>query len=77
MKSKSIFKFRSERESLPPGCGLISTALDRAFPDRHERCPAVLPTRRFGTQFESVSRFECWRILLRIASLREVANAAA
>jgi len=77
MRSKSSVKFRRERESSQPGCLLISTALGQAFQDRHERCHAVLFARRFGSQLESFSRFECLRNLLRIPSLREVAYAAA
>ena len=77
MKSKSIFKSRCERESWPPACLLVSTTLGHAFRDPEERCPAVVLVRPTDSQIKSSSRSKCWRILLWIASLSEVANAAA
>jgi hypothetical protein len=77
MKSKSIVKFRCERESSPPGGWLISTALERALRGRHERCHTQLFVRRCAGQWDSLSPFEYRQNLLRISSVREVTHAAA
>lgn len=77
MRSESIVKFRCERESSPPGDSLISTALERALRDRHERCHTQLFVRRFAGQLDSLSLCECQQNLLRISPVREVTHAAA
>lgn len=77
MRSKFIVSFRRQHESSPPACLLVSTAFDRALRGRHERCHTHLFGRRFGSQLESFSRFDCLRSHVRISSLREVAYATA
>jgi hypothetical protein len=75
MKSKSIFKFRCERESWPPACWLVSLA--HASEDPQERCPSLVLIRRFGSQIESSSRCKSRRNLVSILSLCEATYAAA
>jgi hypothetical protein len=77
MRSKSIVPFCREQESSPPGRSMLSTALDREFRGRQERCQGLLFCRRFSSQLPSFSRFECLRNRLTITSNREVAYAAA
>ena len=77
MRSESIVKFRCERKSSPPGDSLISTALERALRDRHELCHTQLFVRRFASQLDSLSLFECRQNPLRISPVREVSHAAA
>jgi len=77
MKSESILKFRCERGSSPPRGPLISTALKRALRGRHERFDTQLFVRRFASQLDSLSLFECRQNLLRITSVRDVTHAAA